>query len=54
MSKLHGLRIDEARQWLKEHIDFLDSYFYWKNGSSYIDGNPDKPTNLNSVVSKRI
>lgn len=29
-SKLHGRRITQVRQWLKEHIQFLDSITQWK------------------------
>ena len=32
-TKLHGRRISQVRQWLKEHIKFLDSITQWKTSS---------------------
>ena len=43
ISKLHGRRIDEVREWLREHIDFLDSYFFWRGKCTYTNGSKVVP-----------
>lgn len=33
LTKLHGRKIAYARDWLKKHIQFMDSLFYWRDSS---------------------
>lgn len=54
ISKLHGRRIDEVREWLKNHIDFLDSYFYWRGKYKFINGSKVVPSGLETVVAKKV
>lgn len=36
ISKLHGRKIAIARDWLKKHIAFMDSLFYWRDPNQAI------------------
>lgn len=33
LTKLHGRKIAYARDWLKKHIQFMDSLFYWRDSN---------------------
>lgn len=54
ISYLHGRRIDEVRSWLKSHIDFLDTYFFWRGNCTFIEGSRIPPEGLNSVVTDKV
>lgn len=37
LSKLHGRKIAVARDWLKKHIAFMDSLFYWRDNNQVLN-----------------
>lgn len=50
MSKLHGRKISIVRDWLKKHIDFLDSLFYLRDTSQNIEYYNNVLSSCNSTV----
>lgn len=50
LPKLHGRKISYSRDWLKKHIIFLDSIFYWRDNTQ----TPNFKTNVSQQGSNRI
>jgi hypothetical protein len=47
---IHGRRIDYVRQWLKNHILFLDSVYYWRDASQFSSQDFSFKNNISSYV----
>lgn len=50
LSKLHGRKISIVRDWLKKHIDFLDSLFYLRDTSQSVNYYNNVMSSCNSTV----
>lgn len=50
LSKLHGRKISIVRDWLKKHIDFLDSLFYLRDTSQSVNYYNNVLSACNSTV----
>ena len=50
LSKLHGRKIAVARDWLKKHIAFLDSLFYWRDSSQTLNFKNDLDSRGSNTV----
>lgn len=50
LSKLNGRKIALVRDWLKKHITFLDSLFYWRDSSQTLTFKNDNSTSTSGKV----
>lgn len=50
LSKLHGRKIAVARDWLKKHITFLDSLFYWRDSNQTLNFKNDLDSRGSNTV----
>lgn len=50
LSKLHGRKIAIARDWLKKHIAFLDSLFYWRDNGQTLNFKNDLDSRGSNTV----
>lgn len=50
LTKLHGRKIAYARDWLKKHIQFMDSLFYWRDSSQTMTFANDHSSRGSNVV----
>lgn len=50
LSKLHGRKIAVARDWLKKHISFMDSLFYWRDNGQTLNFKNDLDSRGSNTV----
>lgn len=50
LSKLHGRKISLARDWLKKHITFMDSLFYWRDNKQTLNFKNDLDSRGSNTV----
>lgn len=50
LSKLHGRKIATARDWLKKHIAFMDSLFYWRDNKQTLNFRNDLDSRASNTV----
>lgn len=50
LSKLHGRKIAVARDWLKKHIAFMDSLFYWRDNGQTLNFKNDLDSRGSNTV----
>lgn len=50
LSKLHGRKIAVARDWLKKHIAFMDSLFYWRDNKQTLNFKNDLDSRASNTV----
>lgn len=50
LSKLHGRKIAVARDWLKKHIAFMDSLFYWRDNNQTLNFKNDLDSRGSNTV----
>lgn len=50
LSKLHGRKIAIARDWLKKHIAFMDSLFYWRDSKQTLNFRNDLDSRASNTV----
>ena len=50
LSKLHGRKIAVARDWLKKHISFMDSLFYWRDNGQTLNFRNDLDSRGSNTV----